>query len=222
MYKFPYFRENDQQVLLQLMADHPFAFLTGSFNDGRQVATQVPILVEERGDGLFLQGHLMRNTDHHRAFMENPQALVVFTGPSAYVSASWYANPQIGSTWNYMSVHVAGEMAFMSDDALAQFMRKFTLYFEQGNLASPTYFDNLPTGFLGKMMPGIVGFEIHAKSINNVFKLSQNRDERSYRNIVSQLESQGGDPAKIAAEMRKRQAALFPPGVAWDPSRFDS
>lgn len=222
MYKFPYFRENDPQVLLQLMADHPFAFLTGSFNDGRQVATQIPILVEERGDGLILQGHLMRNTDHHKAFMENPQVLVVFTGPSAYVSASWYTNPQIGSTWNYMSVHVAGEMAFMSDDALAQFMRKFTLYFEQGNLASPTYFDNLPAGFLGKMMPGIVGFEIQAKSINNVFKLSQNRDEGSYRNIISQLESQGGDPAKIAAEMRKRQVALFPPGVAWDPSRFDS
>lgn len=222
MYKFSYFQETEPQVLLQFIEAHPFAFLTGSFSNGRQVATQVPVLIETHGNDLILQGHLMRNTDHHKAFLENPEALAVFTGPSAYVSASWYSNPQIGSTWNYMSVHVAGEMAFMSDYALIQFMRKFTLHFEKGNTASPTFFDNLPSGFLGKMMPGIVGFEIRARTVNNVFKLSQNRDETSYRNIISRLEAQGGDAAKIAAEMRKRQAALFPPGVAWDPSRFDS
>lgn len=222
MYKFSYFQETDQQVLLQFLAEHPFAFLTGSFNDGRQVATQIPMLIERRGEDLILQGHIMRKTDHHKAFMENPEILAVFTGPSAYVSASWYANPQIGSTWNYMSVQVSGKMEFMSDSYLVQLMRKFTLHFEQGNTASPTFFDNLPSGFLGKMMPGIVGFEICARTINNVFKLSQNRDEVSYRNIISRLEVQGGDATKIAEEMRKRQSTLFPPGVAWDPSRFDS
>jgi transcriptional regulator len=50
----------------------------------------------------------MRKTDHHKAFHENPQALVVFTGPSSYVSATWYTNPHMGSTWNYMSVHLRG------------------------------------------------------------------------------------------------------------------
>ncbi|MGB4771698.1 MAG: FMN-binding negative transcriptional regulator [Chitinophagaceae bacterium] len=222
MYTFSYFKETDKQVLLEFMADHPFIFLTGSFNNGEQVATQIPVLTEVRGEELILQGHLMRKTDHHRAFMENPQALAVFTGPQAYVSASWYTNPRIGSTWNYMSIHVAGEMEFMTDDALEQFMRKFTLHFESGNRESPTFFDNLPGGFLSKMMPGIVGFEIRASSINNVFKLSQNRDEASYLNIISHLEGRGGDAAKIAGEMRKRQAALFPQGVEWDPSRFDS
>lgn len=108
MYHFSYFKENDKQVLLQFIEEHPFAFVTGSFLTGQQVATQIPILLEERNGELFLQGHIMRNTDHHKALVENPNALVVFTGPSCYVSASWYSNPQIGSTWNYMSVHVAG------------------------------------------------------------------------------------------------------------------
>jgi transcriptional regulator len=135
-------------------------------------------LYEERNGELYLKGHIMRNTDHHKALMENPNALVVFTEPSTYVSASWYSNPQIGSTWNYMSVHVTGQVKFMTAEELVQFMRAFSLKFEKGNTESLTIYDNLPDSFLSKMMPAIVGFEIKADKMDNVFKLSQNRDEK--------------------------------------------
>ena len=204
------------------MEENPFAFMTGSFLSGKQVATQIPILYEKRNGELYLQGHIMRNTDHHKAFNENPNALLVFTGPSCYVSASWYTNPQIGSTWNYMSVHIGGTINFMSNDELIQFMRKLTLKFEKGNKRSLTFYDNLPDQFLNKMMPAIVGFEIKAEQMENVFKLSQNRDEKSYLNIISKLEEQGGQNALIASEMRKRKTELFPVGIQWDPSKFDS
>lgn len=222
MYHFSYFKETDKDRLLQFFCDYPFAFLTGSFNSGKQVATQIPVLTELRDGELYLQGHMMRNTDHHKAFVENPQALLVFTGPNAYVSASWYSNPQIGSTWNYMSIHIAGELKFLSDKDLVGFMKKMTLYFEKNNTASPTFFDNLPQEFLNKMLPAIVGFEIKVSTIENVFKLSQNRDEKSYLNIIEQLERQGGNSALIAIEMKKRKEELFPPGVKWDSNKFDS
>lgn len=222
MYSFSYFKEKDKEVLMQFINEHAFAFLTGSTADGKQVATQVPLVVEERNGDLYLQGHIMRNTDHHKAFMENPNALVVFTGPHTYVSASWYSNPQIGSTWNYMSVHVAGQMRFMSPDELIGLMKKFTLKYEKGNTQSPTIYDNLPETFLNKMMPAIAGFEIKAEKIENVFKLSQNRDEKSYLNIISKLEEQGGNAALVAREMVKRKAELFPPGATWDGTKFDS
>ncbi len=222
MYHFSYFKETEKQVLLDFIEEHPFAFLTGSFASGQQVGTQIPILLEERNGELFLQGHIMRNTDHHKAFAENPHALIVFTGPSCYVSASWYSNPHIGSTWNYMSVHVAGQMQFMTTDGLMAFMRKLTLKFEKGNTASPTFYDNLPDSFLSKMLPAIVGFEIKVERLENVFKLSQNRDEKSYLNIISKLEAQGGQSALIAAEMTKRKQQLFPEGATWDPSKFQS
>jgi transcriptional regulator len=222
MYNFSYFKEKDRRTLLEFMREHPFAFLTGSTSSGGQVATQIPILVEEREGELYLQGHIMRKTDHHKAFVENPQALVVFSGPSSYVSASWYTNQQTGSTWNYMSVHIGGRMRMMSDDELVQLMKKFTLKFEQGNAQSPTIYDNLPDEFINKMMPAIVGFEVKAEKFENVFKLSQNRDEKSYLNIISKLEERGGESAWIALEMKKRKAALFPPGAEWDDSKFDS
>jgi transcriptional regulator len=222
MYHFSYFKEKDQQEILRFMEEHPFVFLTGSFLNGAQVATQIPVLIEVRDKEFIIRGHIMRNTDHHKALMENPNVLAVFTGPSCYVSASWYSNPQIGSTWNYMSVHVSGKVQFMSDAELIEFMRAFTLKFEGGNIDSKTIYDNLPEEFLRKMMPAIVGFEIRAEKIDNVFKLSQNRDEKSYDNILLHLEEKGGESALVAQEMRKRKAELFPPGAEWDASKFDS
>jgi transcriptional regulator len=222
MYNFSYFKEKDKQTILDFIEENPFAFVTGSYLSGQQVATQIPILLEERNGELFLQGHIMRNTDHYKAFVENPNALIVFTGPSCYVSASWYSNPQIGSTWNYMSVHVSGQVNFMTNEALIAFMRKLTLKFEKGNTQSLTFYDNLPEQFLSKMMPAIAGFEIKVEKLENVFKLSQNRDEKSYNNIISKLQEIGGSSALIANELIKRKAELFPEGVEWDPNRFDS
>jgi transcriptional regulator len=121
-----------------------------------------------------------------------------------------------------MSVHIHGAMQFMSDAELVEFMRKLTLKFEGGNDQSPTFYDNLPDDFINKMMPAIIGFEIKAEKLENVFKLSQNRDETSYRNIMAQLKQQGGDSALIAGEMKKRMEELFPPGAVSDADRFDS
>ncbi len=222
MYNFSYFKETDKDVLFQFLDDHPFAFLTGSFASGKQVATQIPMLFEERDGTLYLQGHIMRNTDHHKAFVENPQGLVVFSGPSAYVSASWYTNPHMGSTWNYMSVHARGTIDFMPKEGLIALMRKFTLKFERGDTSSPTIYDNLSDDYVKKMLPAIVGFEMKVEELENVFKLSQNRDEQSYRNIIGQLEKQGGNAALIATEMKNRQSKLFPDGVEWDAGKFMS
>jgi len=222
MYNLAYFKEEDKQVLLQFLYDYPFAFLTGSFNNGKQVATQIPMLVEERDGKLILHGHIMRKTDHHKAFLENQQALVVFTGPSTYVSASWYSNPHMGSTWNYMSVHLRGNIRWVGEQELRSLLDQLTLRFENNNLTSPTYFNNLSDDYIKHMLPAIEAFEIEVEEIENVFKLSQNRDEKSYLNIIGQLEKQGPDSSRIAAEMKKRKEKLFPPGVEWDSKKFMS
>ena len=127
MYHFSYFKEKDQKVILDFIEKYPFAFVTGSFLSGTQVATQIPVIMEERNEEIYLQGHIMRNTDHYKAFLENPKALLVFTGPDCYVSASWYSDPQMGSTWNYLSVQIKGELRFMSTEELVDFMRRFFL-----------------------------------------------------------------------------------------------
>lgn len=210
MYNLPYFKENDQEVVLQFMREHPFVTLAGCDEHNRPVITQVPVLIEQRGNKLVLMAHIMRQTDHHKAFEHNSNVLAMFTSPHTYVSASWYENPHQGSTWNYISVHVRGQIKFMSDEGLIDLMRKFTLHFENNNAQSPTVFDNLPEEYTTRLLKAIVGFEVEVESIDNVFKLSQNRDEKSFHTIAGKLQQQGGAGSYIAEEMKKRTAQVFP------------
>ena len=209
MYDLPYFKEQDKEVILQFIHDHPFAFITGCDKENKPVATQIPVFVEEREGKLFLTGHLMKGTDHHKAFLHNQNVLAVFTAPSTYVSATWYSNPHQASTWNYMSVHAKGTISFGDDQDLIEMLRKTTLHFEGGNTASTTVFDNLPEDYTHKLMKAIVAFEVEVESIENVFKLSQNRDKESYENIAEKLKAQGNDGTFIASEMEKRTEQLF-------------
>ena len=210
MYDLPYHKENDPQILAQFISRYPFAFLSGCDAGGNTVATQVPVFYETRNGQGFLSGHLMRNTDHHKAFLANDRVLAVFSGPHAYVSATWYSNPFTASTWNYMSVHAQGRIRFLDNEALVEMLRKTTLHFEDGNRQSSTIYDNLPPDFLRRVMPAIAAFEIAVTKLDSVFKLSQDRDRQSYRNIIGKLEQQGENGREIAAEMVKREGQVFP------------
>jgi transcriptional regulator len=210
MYDLPYHKEKDDKVIKQFIDDHPFAFLAGCDADNKPVATQVPIFIEQENNKRILRGHIMKNTDHHKAFVHNSNVLVVFTGHHTYVSATWYSDPHIASTWNYMSVHIKGVIRFLDDDGLADVLRKTTLHFEDNNKQSTTVFDNLTEEFKQKVMKAIVAFEIEVIELNNVFKLSQDRDEKSYENIKDKLTQKGESAKVIADEMEKRTEELFP------------
>lgn len=207
MYNIPYFKEQDQQVVLDFMKAHPFVMLIGSAND-IPVATQVPVIIEERGGKLFLLGHIMRNTDHYMALARNAQALCVFTGAHSYVSASWYTNKLQASTWNYLSVHARGKLSFLGETDLLDILRRTTALFEN-NPSSPASFENLPAGYLQRLIKAIVAFEMEVTDLDNVFKLSQNRDKESYQNIMAQLEQQDESARQIAREMDRRSSQLF-------------
>jgi len=209
MYNLPYYKENDQEVILKFIHEHPFAFVAGCDEQQKSVATQVPVFIEERDGIYFLTGHIMRQTDHHIAFTKNPEVLVVFTGPHTYVSATWYSNPHQASTWNYMSVHAKGSIKFLDEEGLIRVLKKLTLHYEKNNTASSTVFDNLSAEYKQPLMKAIVAFEIEVKSLNHVFKLSQDRDEASYHNIIEKLSEQGGDGKLIADIMSERASKVF-------------
>ncbi len=124
MYDLPYYKEKKDNVIKKFIDEHPFAFLTGCDAENKPVATQVPVFIEPEDGKQILRGHIMKNTDHHKAFLNNPNVLVVFTGQHTYVSATWYSDPHLASTWNYMSIHAKGIIRFLDDQALADVLRK--------------------------------------------------------------------------------------------------
>ncbi|WP_375578874.1 FMN-binding negative transcriptional regulator [Marivirga tractuosa] len=210
MYNLPYHKEENEQLIKEFMEQYPFAFLTGCDSKNKPIATQVPIFIEEIEGKKVLRGHIMRNSDHHKAFLHNENVLAVFTGKHTYVSATWYSNPNTASTWNYMSVHIKGIIKFLDDSELEDVLRLTSLHFEDQNHQSETVFDNLPQQFKQKVMGAIVGFEIEIKKMDTVFKLSQEKDEESYQNIIKKLKEQDEDGRVIAAEMEKRAKDIFP------------
>lgn len=202
MYALPHFKIKDPLRILAFMKEHSFVTLCGADAKGRPVATHVPVFVDEVEGDLILSGHIMRSSDHHLAFEENPQVMAVFHGPHAYVSASWYVKPDQASTWNYMTVHASGKIRFTDQQALLDILKRTTDHFEQ-DPDSPAGFDKMSADYIDRLSKAIVAFEIRVDNIDHVFKLSQNRDDISYQQIIDHL-SQGDAQAKaVAEEMRK-------------------
>ncbi len=210
MYDLPYHKAKNEQDIKEFISKYPFAFLTGCDSENKPVATQVPVFIEETDGRKILRGHIMKNTDHHKAFLQNENVLVVFTGHHTYVSGTWYSNPYTPSTWNFMSVHVQGILRFLDDDALIDVLRMTTLHFENQNKQSTTIYDNLPAEYTQRLMKAIAAFEVEVKEIDTVFKLSQDRDYESYLNIIKKLKGQNEDGRVIAGEMEKRIMEVFP------------
>jgi transcriptional regulator len=208
MYNVPHFKTSEQSEVIEFMHQHPFIILCGADSGGQPVATHVPVLFEQRDDKLILRAHVMRKQEHTNAFHENQQVLAIFYGPHTYVSASWYENKKTASTWNYQAVHAKGVLRFLDEKALLGVITSLTEKFEN-NPHSPSLVQKMDDDYVRKMMQAIIAFEIEVISIDHVFKLSQNRDEKSYHNIIRQLDNQDADAKHIASEMQQKGGELF-------------
>ena len=208
MYNLPHFKANNQQEVIDFMYANPFITLCGCDENNKPVATHVPVLIEERDEKIFLRAHIMRNQKHAKAFEHNKNVLAIFSAAHTYVSASWYSNQRIGSTWNYQAVHAHGILNFKNEKFLHNLLTQLTEKFEN-NPHSPSLVQKLDKGYVNNMMKAIIGFEIAITSIEHVFKLSQNRDEKSYENIIEQLQSGDADAQQVATAMQKNQQNVF-------------
>ena len=202
MYKFSYYTEQDDEKVIAFMKENTFALITGT-GEKYPVATQIPLHIKVVDGKIFLEGHMMRKTDHHLAFEKSNNVLALFTGPHCFVSANWYTDPSIGSTWNYMTVHAKGKINFVDEAGTVQMVKALSdRYVGTQSAAS---FDSLSKDYINHMVKAIVGFSIEVESLDNVFKLSQNRDEASQKNIIEQLKKRGdGNSIAVAEEMERR------------------
>lgn len=210
MYNYPHYKETDPAAVGAFMRQHPFITLIGNDLSGRLAVTQVPVVVEERNGRFYLYGHIANKSDHQKALAETSHCMALFTGPHVYVSATWYSDPHMGSTWNYASVHARGIIRFLDEAGLINVLKKLSLHFENGDTSSATYYDNLPDEYTSKMIKAIVAFEMEVTELDNVFKLSQNRNEQSYDHIIEKLNEQDdSDARKVAAMMKERKNKVF-------------
>ena len=202
MFKFSYYTEEDNEKVIAFIKENSFAIITGTGNN-YPVATQIPLDIIEINGKMLLKGHIMRNTDHHKAFLKNENVLVIFNGPNCYVSASWYTNPHSGSTWNYMTVQAKGKIKFGDESDTRLAVESITNKYEKPD--SVAAFNKLSEEYIGKMVKAISAFTIEVETLEHVFKLSQTNDKETRENIIIELRKQGSANSKaIAEEMAKR------------------
>jgi transcriptional regulator len=208
------YEEKDVETVRAFIRENSFAILV-SVLDGSPVATHIPLLLEKDGQGRdVLVGHIARGNEQKGSFAAGggdgaggTKVLAIFPGPHAFVSPRWYTQINV-PTWNYMAVHVYGTLRVMEGEELRAALSRLMHNYEQ-HLPKPVSIGEIPEKQLAAEMRGIVGFSILVEEVQAAYKLSQNRDERSYHEVVLQLEA--GDEASkaVAAEMEAREQGLF-------------
>jgi transcriptional regulator len=202
------YEEKDREKIFSFIKENGFAILV-SVKDGVPLGTHIPLLAGKDAEGKdMLMGHISRGNEQKHTLTEGAGVLAIFPGPHAYVSPSWYTVPNV-PTWNYISVHIYGKVKIVEGDALKAALSRLMDNYEQ-HLPRPMKLEDIPEKMFNDDVRGIVGFEISIDEIQAAYKLSQNRDETSYHQVIGQLE-QGDELARgVAAEMKQREAGLFP------------
>lgn len=196
------FKITDQNVIEEFIRENGFATLI-SMGSEYPVGTHIPIELEKSASGTpVLRGHLAKVNPHAELLAKNPNALVIFLSPiHSYISSSWYHHPN-APTWNYMSVHVRGKVTVIEGEALWNSVKRLTDRYEKHS-QHPVSLETLPES-VQRQIHGIVGFEITMEQVDAAFKLSQNRDDEDYANIINQLKMSNVGRALLLADIMKQ------------------
>ena len=185
----------DQATLFDFMEGHGFATLI-SVVEGAPFATHLPMLLDR--DRNLLLGHVARANPHWRAFDGLREALVIFHGPHAYVSPSWYASALAVPTWNYAAVHVYGAARVLADeDHLEQILTRLVDKYEGATETAWRY--DLPDEYRRNLLHGIVGFEVPIARMEGKFKFGQNRSAEDRRGMQEHLREGDAESQALAA-----------------------
>ena len=191
MYIPAHYAHPDTQLLLKLVQDFPLGAVTYQL-DGLTAprVEHMPFDIEEVGGRWVLRAHLARNNPA-ASELDAKQGVVVFTGPSAYVSPAWYPSKRVHErvvpTWNYAAAHFHGKVRIIDDrDWVHQFLRRLTARHEFGR-PDAWSIDDAPEGFMEAMLRAVVGLEVEVSAVEAKWKLSQNKSSEDWLGVVDGL-----------------------------------
>jgi len=201
------FREDDRAVLQAFIREHSFGVLVTRGEDA-PFATHLPFLFDAgRGDYGMLSAHMARANPQWREFASGREALIIFAGPHAYVSPSWYDVALSVPTWNYAAVHACGVPRIIEDSQLLYEYLKTLIETHEAQFAQPWKFD-LPQDYIENMMRGVVGFTLEITRLEGKFKMSQNRTPAEREKVIAALQPNHQDVADIMLELKERGHTL--------------
>ena len=210
------FAESDRDALHGFMERHPLGALVTSSGEHGFFATHLPLLLDrERGAFGVLQGHIARANPHHEKAASGDSSLVIFSGPDAYVTPSWYPSKQehgkVVPTWNYIAVHATGVLRFIDDrEFLMAHLDRLTDRHEASQ-SHPWAMHDAPLDYLEQLAKATVGVEIEITALEGKFKLSQNRSDADVHGVMAGLEASPSAHDRAVADAMRERARSTPP-----------
>ncbi|WP_119422904.1 FMN-binding negative transcriptional regulator [Desertibaculum subflavum] len=197
MYVPRHFAMNDRAAMVALMRENPFAALIGADAEGVPLASHIPVSVND--DGTLLTAHVARANPHVQLIEAGRPALVVFSGPHAYVSPRWYASSPQVPTWNYLAVHAYGTPKPITDEARVRNLLAELAATHDGDYPDAWSFGALPEKYVAAMVRGLFAFEIPIDRLEGKAKLSQNKSAADIAGAVAGLRAEGSAEATAMA-----------------------
>jgi len=200
MYSPPYNDPQNRLEIVEFMQANNFPVLvTGT--GGVLHASHLPVTVHDDGRQLVIDMHMAKNNPQWKEFLDD-EALVVFSGPHAYVSPRWYEEKERVPTWNYAAVHAYGvPKVHAVREVKAGSQRRLIESLDPQWL--PKH-DALPPEYVARMLDGIVNFSIAVTRLEARWKLSQNRGRREMELIAAELDKSADSSARALAALHRK------------------
>jgi transcriptional regulator len=210
MYIPKQFEVTDLSTLHKLISDHPLGTWV-TIADGNLEANHIPFVIDV-GNGPLgtLQCHVARSNPVWQTISHQLPSLVIFSGPNAYVSPTWYPSKsehgRVVPTWNYAVVHVSGRPRVVDEPKWILEHVSLLTETHESRRANPWSVKDAPESFLNGLTQAIVGIEISIDSIKGKWKVSQNRSEADRDGVALALSHQSNSAAKEMAELVERHS----------------
>lgn len=204
MYCPAHFNEERPEMLLRLIEQHPLATIVVNTPAGL-VAEHVPLMhVAAAGTAGALIGHVARANPLWTCSPEQ-ELLVVFQGPSAYISPGWYATKaetgKVMPTWNYAVVHAHCRLQAHEDpQRIRQILDALTQRHETSR-SRPWQVSDAPADYVDRLIEAVVGIELRITRMHGKWKLSQNQPARNRETVIQGLTAQGTAQAVAMAAL---------------------
>ena len=199
------YKSEDQELMKEIISENGFALLIS--DKDKLAATHSMFLLNENGGNFYLETHISKANFQAKVLKDGDEVLCDFLGAHSYISSSWYDHQNV-STWNYEAVQIRGKVKLMNDDELYEHLRKLTFKYEK-NQKCPMLVENMEDEYVKNEMKGAFGINIYPTEIYIANKLSQNRKDTDFENIILNLEQSDFDNDKKIAELMKENRGLI-------------
>ena len=188
------FKQEEETQLKNVIREYPFATLITHSKSGIEV-NHLPVILTKVNGKDVIQAHIAKVNKVWESVENGTEVLIIFNGPNCYISPNYYPTKKESGkavpTWNYVVVHVKGNISFIHDQQWVYNMINTLTNEHESNQATPWSITDAPETYINKMLPAIVGIEISIDSIEGQWKLSQNQPEINKFGVVKGLFEKG-------------------------------